>query len=341
MRKITRLAMTFVAIGVAAVPSLSLAQARDSLRLVGSSTVFPFASTVAERFGKGGKFKTPVVESTGTGGGFKLFCSGAGIDTPDINDASRPMTDSEKKACDAKSVGKVVEIKFGFDGIVVGQNKANKPMDLTLDQLYRAVAKTVPVNGKLVPNPYKSWSDIDPSLPKRPIAIFGPATNHGTRDAFVELVMAPACEKSPVVKALSADEAKKTCSLVREDSAWTDVSEDYAVIMGKLKNDKNAMAVFTFYYVDQNRDKIQASKIDNIAPSVDTIASGDYPMSRPLFIYVKTSHIGSVPGLAEFVQEFVSDKAAGKEGYLIDKGLVASPAKILKASQAVAKTLSK
>jgi phosphate transport system substrate-binding protein len=338
MNRIARLTAC-AALVLAVSPSISWAQARDSLRLVGSSTVYPFASAVAEHFGKGGKFKTPVVESTGTGGGFKLFCSGVAIDTPDINDASRPMTDSEKKTCASNNVGKVQELRIGLDGIVVAQAKASKPFDLTLDQLYRAVAKTVPVSGKLVANPYKNWSDIDPALPKRPISILGPGVNHGTRDAFVELVMAPACEKSPLIKALPAADAKKACATVREDGAWIDVSEDYAMIMGKLKNDKNAVGVFTYSYIDQNKDKIQASKIEGVAATLDTIASGDYPMSRPLFIYVKTAHIGSVPGLAEFVQEFVSDKAAGNEGYLVDKGLIAAPAKILKAQQLLAKSL--
>jgi phosphate transport system substrate-binding protein len=322
---------------LAAAPALG--EARNTIHIVGSSTVYPFSSAVAERFGKGGKFKTPVVESTGTGGGFKLFCSGAGVDTPDVNDASRPITDSEKAAC-AQAGVTAVEFRVGYDGIVVAENKSAKSFELTRDQLYRAVAKTVAVGGKLVPNPYKSWSDIDPKLPKRPIQMFGPAPNHGTRDAFVELVMDPACEKVAEVKALAKDELKRTCQTVREDGVWTDVSEDYAVIMGKLKNDKNAVGVFTFSYLDQNRDKIQAAKIDGVTVSLETISSGQYPISRPLFVYIKKGHVGVIPGLAEFVQEFVSDKAGGKEGYLVDKGLIPAPAKELKAQQVAAKALA-
>ncbi|HUO96079.1 MAG TPA: PstS family phosphate ABC transporter substrate-binding protein [Steroidobacteraceae bacterium] len=333
----TLIGATALAAAAAATPALG--EARDTVHIVGSSTVYPFSSTVAEHFGKGGKFKTPVVESTGTGGGFKLFCASEGVDSPDINDASRPITDAEKAAC-AQAGITAVEFRVGYDGIVVAQSKAAAGFDLTRDQVYKAVAKTVAVGGKLVPNPYKNWSDIDPKLPKRAITIYGPAPNHGTRDAFVELVMDPACDKVAEVKALAKDEAKKTCQTVREDGAWTDVSEDYAVIMGKLKNDKNAIGVFTFSYVDQNRDKIQASKIDGVAASLETISSGQYPISRPLFIYVKKGHVGMIPGLAEYVQEFVSDKAGGKEGYLVDKGLIPAPAKELKAQQAAAKALA-
>jgi phosphate transport system substrate-binding protein len=334
-----RSAAAAAALAAAFAASPALGQARDTIHIVGSSTVYPFSSAVAERFGKGGRFKTPVVESTGTGGGFKLFCSGAGIDTPDINDASRPITDGEKAACAAAGVTPV-EFRVGYDGIVVAANKSTKGFDLTRDQLYRAVAKTVAVGGKLVANPSKLWSDVDPKLPGRPIAIYGPAPNHGTRDAFVELVMDPACEKVAEVKALPKDDVKKTCQTVREDGAWTDVSEDYAVIMGKLKNDSNAVGVFTFSYVDQNRDKIQAAKIDGIKVSLEAISSGQYPISRPLFIYVKKGHVGVIPGLAEFVQEFVGEKAGGKEGYLVDKGLIPAPATELKAQQAAAKALA-
>ncbi len=334
-----RASVVLAALVSAAVALPALGEPRDTVHIVGSSTVYPFSSAVAEHFGKLGKFKTPVVESTGTGGGFKLFCSGAGVDSPDINDASRPMTDAEKAICTAAGVTTVNEFRVGYDGIVVAATKGAS-FDLSREQLYRAVAKTVAVDGKLVPNPYKTWSDIDPKLPKRAIVIYGPAPNHGTRDAFLELVMDPACDKVPEIKALPKDDVKKTCQTVREDGLWTDVAADYAVIMGKLKNDKNAVGVFTFSYVDQNRDKIQAAKVDGIAPSLETISAGTYPISRPLFIYVKKSHVGVIPGLAEFVQEFVSDKAGGKEGYLVDKGLVPSPAKELKAQQSAAKALA-
>ena len=199
----------------------------------------------------------------------------------------------------------------------------------------------MPVGGKWVPNPYKSWNDIDKSLPKRALAIFGPAPNHGTRDAFRELVMDPACEKTPEAAALAADERKKTCGTVREDGVWTDVSEDYALVMGKLKGNPTAVAVFTYSYLEQNRDKIRAATVDGIAASLETIADGKYPISRPLYIYVKKAHVGVIPGLAEYVTEFVSDKAAGADGYLVDKGLIPAPKKEMDVQRAAAKALAR
>ena len=320
--------------------SISARQVRRVVTGYGSSTVYPFSSAVSEHFGKAGKFKSPVVESNGTGGGFKLFCSGIGAQTPDINDASRPITDGEKQACAQAGVTAVDELRVGYDGIIVAGVAKMQPFNVTLDQLWRATAKSVPVGGKWVANPYKKWSDINPKLPKKAILLFGPAPNHGTRDAFVELVMDPSCKKAVESAPLSKDEEKKVCQTVREDGAWTDVSEDYALIMGKLKGDPTAMGVFTFSYLDQNRDKIRAVSVEGVDVSLDTISSGKYPISRPLFIYVKRAHVGVIPGLAEFVAEFVGDRAAGNDGYLADKGLIPMPAQELKAQQAIAKGLS-
>ncbi|HUO79502.1 MAG TPA: substrate-binding domain-containing protein [Steroidobacteraceae bacterium] len=325
---------------LAAPAGAARAEARDHVIVVGSSTVYPFATTVAESFGRGGRFKTPVVESTGTGGGFKLFCSGVGIDTPDVNDASRPMTDSEQAGCVSHGVGKVVELRIGFDGIVIASSKRAQPFDLSREQLYRAVARTVVVGGRLVPNPYRRWSEVDAHLPNRPIVVFGPAPNHGTRDAFVDLVMAPACGKLAEIRALAAEARERACRAVREDGGWIDVSGDYAVLLGKLTNDPTAAGVFTFSYLDQNRDKLQAARIDGVAPELASIASGAYPVSRPLFIYVKQAHVAAVPGLAEFVQEFLSDRAAGAEGYLADKGLTPLPRAALEAERAKARALA-
>jgi len=327
-----------VALGVFA---SAAAVARDNVQITGSSTVYPFATAVAENFGKAGKFKTPVVESTGTGGGFKLFCSGVGAETPDISNASRAITDSERELCKKNSVTDIVEIKIGYDGIIIAGDSKQPGFNVTRDQIWRAVGKTVPVNGKWVPNPYKNWNDIDKSLPKRTLAIFGPAPNHGTRDAFRELVMDPACEKAPEAAALPADEKKKVCGQVREDGVWTDVSEDYALVMGKLKGNPTAVAVFTYSYLEQNRDKIRAATVDGIAASLETIADAKYPISRPLFIYVKKAHVGVIPGLAEYVAEFVSDRAAGADGYLVDKGLIPMPKKELDVQRAAAKALGR
>jgi phosphate transport system substrate-binding protein len=326
------------ALALAVTPALG--QTRDHIQIAGSSTVYPFSTTVAEQFGKAGKFRSPVVESTGTGGGFKLFCSGVGTNTSDINDASRPITDGEKATCAQNGVTDITEITIGFDGIILAGSIKSPGFNVTLEQLWRAVGKTVPVKGAWVANPYKNWNEIDKSLPNRPINLFGPAPNHGTRDAFVDLVMDPACGATAEAKALSADDKKKTCSQVREDGRWTDVSEDYALVMGKLAGNPQAMAVFTFSYLDVNRDKIASCTIDGVAPSLETIASHKYPISRPLFIYVKKAHVGIIPGLAEFAQEFVSNRAAGSDGYLADKGLIPLPKAELAKQQAIAKSLS-
>lgn len=338
--KATRLrvaALSCVASSLVAVAAHA-ADARDHIAIVGSSTVFPFSSLVAENYGKRAGH-APVVESTGTGGGFKLFCAGNGIDSPDINDASRPITDSERANCAGNGVKDVLELRVGYDGITLAGVKSQKAFNVTLEQLWRATARSIPVNGKFVPNPYAKWSDIDPKLPNRKIQLFGPAPNHGTRDAWVELVMDPSCEKAPEAKALDKDEKKKMCQSVREDGAWTDVSEDYALILGKLRSNPNAMAVFTFSYLDQNGDKIQASSVEGITPSLETIASAKYPISRPLFIYVKREHLASVPGIKAFLTEYLSDKAAGSEGYLADKGLIPMPKKELEAQRALVRAL--
>lgn len=300
-------------------------QARDQVKIVGSSTVFPFSSTVAERFARISGLKAPVVESTGTGGGFKLFCDGAGVDSPDINDASRPITDGEKAACARNGVSGITEIRIGYDGIILASSSRSSVFGITLEQLWRATARTVPVAGKLVDNPYRKWSDIDRKLPNLAINLYGPAPNHGTRDAFVELVMEPSCRKAPEIASLAKDEQKKVCGVIREDRVWTDVSEDYGLVMGKLAGNPGARAIFTFSYLDQNRDKIHAATIDGVAASLETISSGKYPLSRPLFIYVKNAHAGQIPGLAAFVREYLSDRAAGEDGYLADKGLIPMP----------------
>lgn len=303
------------------------AQARDQIHIAGSSTVFPFTTVVAERFARQGKFKAPVVESTGTGGGFKVFCEGVGPETTDINDASRPITDSERKNCAAHGVRQIDEFTIGYDGIILAAalRQAQPMFHLTREQLWQAVAKVVPVNGRFVPNPFRNWSEIDPALPKRLIHVYGPAPNHGTRDALVELVLQPMCEKTSASANLDKDERATACSQVREDGGWTDVSEDYSLILEKLRADQDAAGVFTFSYLDQNRDKIEAAKIDGVAASLDTIASGQYPISRPLFIYVKQAHVGVIPGMRRFVREFLSVRAAGPDGYLADKGLIPLP----------------
>ncbi|MDO8606636.1 MAG: substrate-binding domain-containing protein [Phaeospirillum sp.] len=334
-----RKTLAVAAVAVAAIAVTDAAQARDQIRIVGSSTVYPFSTAVAEQFGKAGKFKTPVVESTGTGGGMRLFCSGVGENFPDITNASRRITASEFENCTKNGVTGITEVVVGFDGIVFINAKSGPKFALTREQMYKATAKEVLVGGKLTANPYKLWNDVDPALPKEPILVYGPAPNHGTRDAYVELVLDPACEKQPEIKALDKDTRKKACQTVREDGAWVEVSENYTVIQQKITSNPAAVGVITFSYLDQNADKIQAATVDGKTASFDSIANGSYPVSRPLFFYVKKQHVGMIPGIKEYLAEFTADKAWGKEGYLADKGLIASPDAQRKEQAANAKAL--
>lgn len=322
--------LSFLAMAGLSVAGLAHADGgRDYVALVGSSTVFPFASAVAEHFGKANpKFKTPKVESTGTGGGIKLFCGGVGVQFPDIANASRRIKASELDACTANGVKDVVEVKVGYDGITIATKKGAPAFKLSRKDLYLALAKQVPdpkEPATVIANPYKTWSQVNKSLPNLPIQMFGPAPNHGTRDAFAELVMTNGCESFDSLKAMKEEDEKrfqKVCTQIREDGVWTDVSEDYALVLGKLQSNPNAVAVFTFSYLDQNGDKISAATIEGKTPTFESIADGSYPVSRPLFIYVKKAHVGVIPGIKEFVAEFLSDKAMGADGYLSDRGLI-------------------
>lgn len=301
------------------------AEARDQIKIVGSSTVFPFTTAVAEMFGKTSGFKTPVVESTGTGGGLKLFCAGVGIEHPDITGASRKIKESEIKSCAENGVTEITEIKIGFDGIVLANAKAAEPMNVTREQIWLALAKEVPVEGKLAPNPHRNWSDIDPALPNKKIEVLGPPPTSGTRDAFVELVMEAGCEAFPEVQALEGDAKKAVCHTVREDGAYIEAGENDNLIVQKLDANKDAFGIFGFSFLDQNVDKLQGSLVDGIEPTFENIAEGSYPVSRSMFIYVKNAHAGVIPGIKEFVAEYVSERASGEDGYLVDKGLIPLP----------------
>jgi phosphate transport system substrate-binding protein len=313
-------APVFLALAIAAP-----AAARDRIQIVGSSTVFPFTAAVAESFAKTGGFKAPVVESTGTGGGFKLFCAGVGEGNPDITGASRAIKASEFEDCAKNGVTEIIEIKVGYDGIVLANAKSGPDFALTKAQLWSALAKQVPVDGKMVDNPYKNWSDIDASLPNEAIVVYGPPPTSGTRDAFVELVMDKGCETSPVVKALDKDPMKAACQSVREDGAYIEAGENDTLIVQKLEADPEAAGIFGYSFLDQNADKIKGASIEGKVPTYDDIADGSYKVSRPLFIYVKKAHIGVVPGIPEFLAEYTSQRAWGPEGYLADKGLIAMP----------------
>ncbi len=305
--------------------------ARDYINIVGSSTVYPFATTVAEHFGKSAGFKTPKIESTGTGGGIKLFCAGVGIQHPDIANASRRIKDSEVKACEEKGVKDILEVKIGYDGIAIANSKASPQYQMTVKDLYLALAKDVPdpKGGKsTVPNPHKIWKAVNPALPDKKIEVLGPPPTSGTRDAFAELAMEGGCKAYDWIKALKdQDEAryKGLCHTLREDGAYVEAGENDNLILQKLEANPNALGIFGFSFLDQNTDKVQAAVMDGVAPSFESIADGSYEISRPLFFYVKKAHMDVIPGMKEYLAEFTSDKAWGDEGYLADKGLIPLP----------------
>lgn len=310
------------------------ASARDYISIVGSSTVYPFATVVAEHFGKGGKYKTPKVESTGTGGGFKLFCGGVGVQYPDISNASRAIKKSEVEACQKAGVKDIVEVKIGYDGIVVAQSKsAKEPLAVTRKELYLALAKRVPdpanpAGETLVENPYKTWDQINPKLPKSKIEVLGPPPTSGTRDAFSELALEGGCKEIDWIKAKKdTDEAwfKNVCMAVREDGGYIEAGENDNLIVQKLEANPTAAGIFGFSYLDQNTDRLRAATVDGVAPTYESIAAGEYPVSRPLFFYVKKAHAGLIPGIPAYVAEFTSEKAWGPEGYLAEKGLIPLP----------------
>lgn len=314
---------------VAVASAAGSAAARDQIRIVGSSTVFPFSTAVAETFGKTSSFKTPVVESTGSGGGLKLFCSGVGVDHPDITNASRRIKKSEVERCASNGINEIVEVKIGYDGIAMGSAKSGPDLKVTKKQIFMALAKQVPVGGQLVDNPYTMWNEISPSLPAAKIEVLGPPPTSGTRDAFVELVMREGAKAFPELKALRKAEGKKPFRAIadsmREDGVFIEAGENDNLIVQKLEANPNAFGIFGFSFLDQNADKIKGAEVEGVQPTFEAIADGSYGVSRSLFFYVKKAHVGVIPGIEEYVAEFTSDKAAGEEGYLTDKGLIPLP----------------
>ena len=319
--------ISIIALGL--LTTVSYAQGRDQISVVGSSTVYPFTTTVAENFGRQGKFKTPKVESTGTGGGIKLFCNGVGPQHPDVANASRRMKAGEFVTCSQNGVKDIVEIKIGFDGLTVSGSKLGKINQLTRKDVYLALAKQIPNPSnptELIANPNKTWKDVNPSLPAIMIEVLGPPPTSGTRDSFAELFMEAGCQQFAWIKSLKdVDEKryKRVCHTIREDGAYIEAGENDNLIAQKITTNPNALGIFGYSFLEENADKLKGLKIDGIAPTFETIASTKYPTSRPLFIYVKKAHIGVIPGLKEFMAEYVSDKAIGEEGYLTDRGLVA------------------
>jgi phosphate transport system substrate-binding protein len=316
-----RLLTTAVAILITTLPAL----ARDQINIVGSSTVFPFSTTVAERFGKSTEFKTPVVESTGSGGGMKLFCSGVGENTPDITNASRRIKSSEAEKCAANGVTPI-EAKIGFDGIVLANSRTSGRMEITRKQIFLALAKNIPnAGGEIIPNPYSMWSEIDSSLPAVKIEVLGPPPTSGTRDAFAELALEGGCKKIDFIKAMKkVDKSayKALCHTIREDGAYIEAGENDNLIVQKLQANPAAFGVFGYSFLDQNSDTMQGSIVGGIKPEFEEIASGNYPIARSLYFYVKKEHIDLVPGITEFMKEFTEDDTWGEDGYLVDKGLI-------------------
>ncbi|OHC74856.1 MAG: phosphate ABC transporter substrate-binding protein [Rhodospirillales bacterium RIFCSPLOWO2_12_FULL_58_28] len=303
-----------------------VAEARDQIRIVGSSTVFPFSTVVAEQFGKTSSFKTPIIESTGSGGGLKLFCAGVGDGHPDIANSSRRIKDSEVKLCAGNGVTEIVEVKIGYDGIVIANSMKAKPFNLTLRDVYLALAKDIPAeDGKMRPNPHQTWKQVNKDLPDVAIHVLGPPPTSGTRDAFVELAMEGGCKTFEHLGALSKSDEKAfkaVCHTIREDGAFIEAGENDNLIVQKLAADLKALGIFGYSFLAQNADKVQGSVINGEAPTFENIAAAKYKISRPLFFYVKKAHMDKVAGIREFINEFTSDKTWGDEGYLADKGLI-------------------
>ena len=323
---------TFLLSALASLAIAGPAQARDQINIVGSSTVYPFATVVAERFGRTSGFKTPKIESTGSGGGLKLFCAGVGVQHPDITNASRRIKKSEVERCAKNGVSEITEVRIGYDGIVVANSKKSKRVKITLRQLFLALAKQVPDGGKdggeLIANPYKKWNEIDPSLPNAAIEVLGPPPTSGTRDAFNELGIEGGCNTFRSIKALKKSDKKKhkaVCRGIREDGAYIEAGENDNLIVQKLEANPNAFGVFGYSFLDQNSDKIQGSIVNGVQPTFENISAQKYPVSRTLYFYVKKAHVGTIPGIKEYVAEFTSDKAWGPEGYLADRGLIPLP----------------
>lgn len=298
--------------------------AREQIRIVGSSTVFPFVAAAAEQFGRAGKFRTPIVEATGTGGGIKMFCEGIGDDYADIANASRQIKSSEIELCAKHGITSITELKIGYDGIVLANARNSPSYALTRQNLFLALTRQVPVKGKLVDNPYTRWREIDPALPDVAIEVYGPPPSSGTRDAFTELVMLDGCKLVPeLIKLLPNEKAQKQhCGAIREDGVFKEAGEDDNLIVQKLINNPSALGVFGYSFLESNAANVKANAVDGVMPDYDAIESGRYHVARSLFVYIKNAHADTVPGLREFAVELTSDAASGDDGYLVVKGLL-------------------
>jgi len=346
LKKITKLSII-----VTAIASINVAPAmakdatgeykNEQIRAVGSSTVYPFITIAAEEFGRKTKFKSPIIESTGSGGGLKLFCSGVGNTFPDIANSSRAIKESEVKLCASNSVKNINEIKIGFDGIVLANSTSEKQFRLTKKEIFLALGSKIPVDGKLIKNTYKKWSEINPALPDSKIEVYGPPPTSGTRDAFVELVLGKACVNLPEFKKAYPNKKnrKKACHHIREDGHFIEAGENDNLIVQKLKSNPKALGMFGFSFLDNNSSVIQGTIVEGKEPTFENISDGSYSLCRLLYVYLKGDHINHRKGLKEFASELVSNNAIGEDGYLIDKGLIPLPEKDLEKMQKLAKDL--
>ncbi len=327
--------LTTAALGIAAV-SATAASARDQVQVAGSSTVLPYASIVAEAFGENFDFPTPVVESGGSSAGLKRFCEGVGENTIDVANASRAIKEKEIKACAAAGVSDIIEVRIGYDGIVFASDIDGNGFEFTPTDWFLALSDKVLVDGKLVDNPNKTWADVNPAFPAQPLAAFIPGTKHGTREVFEDKVILAGCEDTGAFDVLLAaakgdsdkarhKAAEKACIALRTDGVSVDIDGDYTETLASISANKDGIGVFGLAFYENNTDKLQVATMSGVTPSTDTIASGAYPVSRPLYFYIKAAHIGVIPGLKEFAEFFVSDEIAGPDGPLAEYGLVSDP----------------
>lgn len=321
---------------------MNAVHSRDYISVVGSSTVYPFSAVAAETFGKISKFKTPKIESTGSGGGLKLFCEGIGVSTPDITNSSRRIKKSEFDKCHKNGVDNITEVQIGFDGIVIANSVKSDRLNLSRRDIFLALTKNVPTDkdGELVPNPYKTWQQVNADLADLKIEVLGPPPTSGTRDAFTELALEGGCQTFSWIAQLKKDSKaakknnakekaaslkqryKEICHTIREDGVYIEAGENDNLIVQKLAANIGALGIFGFSFLDQNADTVHGSLVDGKEPTFENIADGSYPVSRPLYFYIKNAHVGKIPGIQEFALEFTSVRAVGEEGYLIDKGLI-------------------
>lgn len=322
--------LTTSALAIAAV-SATTAAARDQVQVAGSSTVLPYASIVAEAFGENFDFPTPVVESGGSSAGLKRFCEGVGENTIDIANASRAIKDGEVAVCAENGVTDIIEVRVGYDGIVFASDIAGNSFEFTPTDWYRALSSQIVVDGEIVANPYTMWNEVNPDFPAQPIQAFVPGTKHGTREVFEDKVILAGCEITgdfDAFKAANGDDkkaAEKACIGLRTDGKSVDIDGDYTETLARIESNKDGIGVFGLAFYENNTDKLQVATMGGVTPSTESISTGEYPVSRPLFFYIKKAHIGVIPGLKEFAEFFVADEIAGPDGPLAEYGLVSDP----------------